>query len=209
MRAFIFSIVLLITLSIFYFSLRKLYKAILIGKPENRFDRIYERIKNVFIVAFAQSKLFREPVAGLMHALIFWGFCVLLIVVIESLIQGFFPAFSFNFLGYFYSIITFTQDLFGVLVLIGILIAVVRRFILRVPRLHSEKDGNMDAVFILTLITIIILSMFGLNIHNYHIDVFAFRFVSDFLRETLEVKKSHITFELFLVDTHYYDFNFF
>jgi len=99
MKPFIFSIVLLVAIVIFYFSLKKLYKGLLIGKPENRFNNILERLKNVLVVALAQSKLFREPVAGLMHAFIFWGFCALLIVVIESIIQGFYPYFSFNFLG--------------------------------------------------------------------------------------------------------------
>lgn len=197
MKPLIFSIVLLISLLIFSFSIKKLYKGLLIAKPENRFDRIAERLKNVLIVALAQSKLFREPVAGLMHAFIFWGFCALIIVVIESIIQGFYPAFSFNFLGYFYSAITFTQDLFGVLVLVGVLIAVFRRFIFRISRLYSEKDGNMDAAFILSLITIVIVSMFGQNIHNFHSDFYAYRFVSDYLQETFTIKKSHIKFEYF------------
>ncbi|MFN4111409.1 MAG: heterodisulfide reductase-related iron-sulfur binding cluster [Ignavibacteria bacterium] len=197
MKPFIFSIVLLIAIVILYFSLKKLYKGLLIGKPENRFNKILERLKNVLVVALAQSKLFREPVAGLMHAFIFWGFCALLIVVIESIIQGFYSYFSFNFLGYFYSAITFTQDLFGLLVVTGVLIAVFRRFILKVPRLHSEKNGNMDAAFILSLIFIVIVSMFGQNIHNYHTDVYAYRFVSEFLRSSFEIKKSHIVYEYF------------
>jgi len=197
MKAIIFTVVLIIAFGIFLFSLKKLYKGLVLGKPENRFDRIPERLKNVFVVALAQSKLFREPVAGLMHAFIFWGFCVLLIVVIESIIQGFYPAFSFNFLGRFYTLITITQDLFGALVLIGVLIAVFRRFIIKVQRLHSEKDGNLDAAFILTLISIVIISMFGQNIHNPHTDIYSYRFISDFLRESLVIRKSYINFEYF------------
>ncbi|MCR4418376.1 MAG: (Fe-S)-binding protein [Ignavibacteria bacterium] len=197
MKALIFAITLIIALGIFIHSVRKLYKSLLLGKPENRFDRISERLKNVFVVALGQSKLLREPVAGLMHAFIFWGFCVLLIVVIESIIQGFVPSFSFNFLKGIYTLITFTQDLFGVLVLVGVLIAVLRRFVFKIKRLHSEKDGNLDAAFILTLITIVIVSMFGQNIHSPHWDIYSFRFFSDFLRESLEIKKSYINFEYF------------
>lgn len=197
MKPFIFGIVLLLAFSIFFLSLKKLYNGLKIGKPENRFDRIKERLKNVLVVAFAQSKLFREPVAGLMHAFIFWGFCVLLIVVIESIIQGFFHSFNFSFLKGFYTIITITQDLFGILVLLGVLIAVVRRFILKIRRLHTEGDGNLDAAFILALISIVIISMFGQNIHLYHQDLYSYRFVSDFLRETLNIKKSALTYEYF------------
>ncbi len=197
MKALIFSITLIVAFAIFFFSIRKLYKGLLIGKAENRFDRIPERIKNVLVVALAQSKLLREPVAGLMHAFIFWGFCVLLIVVIESIIQGFVPTFSFNFLGELYVAITFTQDLFGVLVLIGVLVALLRRFVFKIKRLYSEKDGNLDAIFILTLISIVIISMFGQNIHSLHSDVYSFRFVSDFLRDSLQVNKSYVNFEYF------------
>jgi len=197
MKALIFAIVLIIAFGIFFSSLKKLYKSLLLGKPENRFDRISERLKNVLIVAIAQSKLFREPIAGLMHAFIFWGFCVLLLVVIESIVQGFIPSFSFNFLGGLYTAITFTQDLFGVLVLLGVLIAAIRRFLVRVKRLHTEKDGNFDAAFILTLISIVIISMFGQNIHSLHSDIYSFRFVSDFIRESFEIKKSFINYEYF------------
>jgi Fe-S oxidoreductase/nitrate reductase gamma subunit len=197
MKALIFSIVLIIAFLIFFSSVRKLYKSLKLGKPENRFDKPGERLKNVLIVAIAQSKLLREPVAGIMHAFIFWGFCVLLIVVIESIIQGFNPAFSFNSLGSFYSIITFTQDLFGILVLVGVFVAVLRRFVFKVRRLHSEKDGNLDAAFILTLISVVIISMFGQNIHTPHSDFHSFRFVTDFLREELQIKKSYINYEYF------------
>ena len=43
-----------------------------IAKKENRFDNIGERIKNVLTIAFAQTKLMRDPVPGIMHLLIFW-----------------------------------------------------------------------------------------------------------------------------------------
>ncbi len=197
MKPMIFGIVLIIAFSIFYLSLKKLYQGLKIGKPENRFDRIKDRLKNVLIVAFAQSKLFREPIAGLMHACIFWGFCALLIVVIESIIQGFFYSFSFSFLKGFYTIITFTQDLFGVLVLAGVLIAVIRRFVLKIRRLYSEGDGNLDAAFILALISIVIISMFGQNVHLSHQDASSYRFISDFIRDSFQIKKSEVTYEYF------------
>mgnify|MGYP005835621281 CR=1 FL=1 len=197
MKPIVFSIVLLIAFSIFFMSLKKIYKSLLIGKKENRFDRPKERIKNVINIALAQSKLFREPIPGLMHAFIFWGFCVLLLVVLESLIQGYVPSFSFSFLGPLYSIITFTQDLFGALVIIGIVIALYRRFIKRVARLHVEHDGNLDALFILTLITIIIFTMFGQNLHSLNTDVYSGRFITEFLRDSFHIKKSAINYEYF------------
>ncbi len=197
MKPLFFGFVLFIALALFFYSLFKLYKSLTIGQKENRFNHPYRRLKNVFVIGLAQSKLFREPIAGLMHAFIFWGFCVLLIVVLESIIQGLFPFFSFGFLGFFYSVITFSQDLFGVLVLIGVIIAAIRRFIIRVPRLKTEKGHDLDAGFILSLIAIVIVSMFGQNIHYYNSDFYSFRFFSDFLSDFLNIRRSAVNYEYF------------
>ena len=53
------------------------------------------RIRNVLAIGIAQKKIFRDPVAGPMHALIFWGFMVLTAGTVEILIAGVFPAFSY------------------------------------------------------------------------------------------------------------------
>ena len=49
-------------------------------------------------IGIAQKKIFRDPVAGPMHALIFWGFMVLTAGTVEILIQGVFPSFSYRLL---------------------------------------------------------------------------------------------------------------
>ena len=60
-------------------NIKRLMSYLSIGKKENRFDNIPERIKNVLKVAIGQSKILREPVAGIVHVLIFWGFLIILI----------------------------------------------------------------------------------------------------------------------------------
>lgn len=147
----------------FLYNCKKIISFIKIGEKENRFDNIKERSKNVFVVAFGQSKLFREPVAGTLHFLIFWGFILFIFAVAESILQGFYTPFSFKFLSSFYSIITFVQDIFGLLVIIAVLSSLFRRFVLKVKRLQVDKHGNFDAAFILTLILFIVLAMFGQN----------------------------------------------
>ena len=158
-----FAIVLLTAFIIFSISARRILGFLKLGKPDNRFGDIGLRIKNVIVIAIAQSKLFRDPVAGIVHALIFWGFVLFISAVLETFIQGFAPHFTFAFLGPVFSLMTFTQDVFGLLVIGSVLFALYRRFIQRVKRLEVDREGQLDAAFILVLILFVVLSMMGQN----------------------------------------------
>lgn len=150
----------------FFFNLRRILTYIRLGQKENRFNNSSQRIKNVLTIAFGQSKLLREPVAGIIHFLIFWGFVLFLLAVIESIIQGFYSPFSLEFLGPLFPVITIIQDILGIFVIIAVLFALCRRFIQKVPRLDVGKEGNIDAAVILLLILGVVISMFGQNISH-------------------------------------------
>ncbi|MBS3945901.1 MAG: (Fe-S)-binding protein [Melioribacter sp.] len=161
-----FVIVFIAAIGFFFFNIRRILAYILLGQKENRFDNPFQRIKNVLKIAFGQSKLLRDPVAGIIHFLIFWGFILFLFAVIESIIQGFYSPFSLEFLGTFFSAITIIQDVVGIFVIISVLFALYRRFIQKVDRLDVGKEGNLDAAVILLLILGVVLSMFGQNISH-------------------------------------------
>lgn len=135
-------------------------------KKDSRFDNLAERVKKVITVAFGQSKLLREPIAGSIHFIIFWGFILFLLGVLESILQGFYTPFSFSFLGPLYIPITFVQDLFGLMVIIAIIFSLMRRFVFKVKRLEVEAKGKIDAAVILLLILVVCFSMFGQNISH-------------------------------------------
>jgi len=162
-RSIVFSVVLLCAFGFFAFSIRQLILFLRIGKPDERFDKPWGRVKKTLVVAIAQSKILREPVAGAMHALIFWGFLVLLTAVLESLGAGFLHGFSFCFLGRLYEPLAFMQDMFAGLVVVAVLVALYRRFIVRPKRLEIEGHGQLDAVLILVMILLIMVSMLGQN----------------------------------------------
>ena len=201
----IFIIVFFSAFGLFFYNLRKIVRYILLGQKENRFDKPAERIKNVLKIAFAQSKLLREPVAGLVHFFIFWGFIIFLLAVLESILQGFYTNFSWEFLGPFYKIITLIQDLFGVLVITSVLIALYRRFIIKVPRLNAGKEGNLDAAIILLLILGVVVSMFGQNSahiasNNFTLSANEYRPISSVLSKYFfanAVSISKISYEIF------------
>jgi Fe-S oxidoreductase len=163
LKNILFLVLFLTSLGFFAYSVRKLLLALRLGKPEDRFDRPLERVKRTLLVAIGQSKLFREPAAGLMHALIFWGFLVLLSSVVESIGEGLVPGFSLRFLGPLYPVVAFSGDLFGAFVLLSVLYALFRRYVLRPRRLEVDLHGKLDATFILLTIFLIIVSMFGQN----------------------------------------------
>lgn len=159
----VFILLFIASIGFFVYSSKRLISFLLLAQKENRFDRIGERLKKVFTIAIAQTKIMREP-AGIFHLLIFWGFLLFIFAVVESILQGFYSPLSFESFGAFYALLTFTQDGFGTLVIFSVLISLYRRFILRVPRLIVDKHGMKDAAFILTLILCVVLAMFGQNI---------------------------------------------
>lgn len=164
LKNILFILVFIASFGFFTYSVKNLIVDLRVAKKKDgRFDNISARILRVLKIAFGQTKLLRDPVAGSLHFMIFWGFMIFLLAVVESIIQGFFTPFTFSFLGSFYSVLTFIQEIFDVLVIVVVLLSLYRRFIIKVPRLNVDKHGKRDAAFILTLIMIVCISMLGLN----------------------------------------------
>jgi len=159
----LFTIVLLGSLLFFGFSARRLLSYLQVGKSEDRFDRPLLRMQRVVKIALLQTKLLREPLAGFMHLAIFWGFLALIGAVVESIGEGVTGHFSFRFLGGLYSFITFTQEIFCVLVVVSVALALWRRFIVPVKRLQVDTHGRVDAAVILVWIFLIVSTLLFQN----------------------------------------------
>jgi Fe-S oxidoreductase len=162
----LFVLLLLSSIVFFVRNARRLIGYLAVGKPDNRTDQPLNRLKNVLVVAFGQSKLLREPLAGLMHFFIFWGFVILLLAILETAGEGISSGFSLSFLGPLYPPLVFLQDLLGLLVAGSVLFALFRRYVLKPPRLDVSGHSRMDATIILLLILLIMCSMFGQNAAN-------------------------------------------
>lgn len=163
----------------FLYSVRGLVRLLTLGKEENRFDNPYLRFKRMLVVAFGQSKLFRDVVPGIMHAFIFWGFLVLLLAILESIGEGLVPGFSLRILGPVYPPLIFMQDLFAGLVALAVIVALYRRNVVRPRRLEVDKHGKRDATYILLVILAIMITMIGQNAARMSMSgIEASRFVS-------------------------------
>ncbi len=98
LKNIIFIVFLIFALGLFTWSCRKLITYMLLTrKKDDRFDRPGERLKRVWTIAFAQTKLLRDPKAGLLHFTIFWGFVLFLFAVIEAFHSRFLFSFQLAF----------------------------------------------------------------------------------------------------------------
>lgn len=165
-KQIVFIITLFITLGVFFYTMSRIYKFFTFTKPfpvKNWGRRFIVMLK----VAFLQSKIFRRPVVGFFHALVFWGFCVILIGSIEIVIDGVFRTEkALSFLGIFYKIITASGDIFAFIIIIAILIFLARRLIFKVKRfegLEMKPKNHQDAALALSLILLLMVSLLGMN----------------------------------------------
>jgi len=160
MNPLFMSILLIVGLAVFGRTMYYKIKLLAALEPEDRFGHVKERLKNVLIFAFGQKRLVgrkRERAAGLMHAMIFWGFCILLIRSIniygEAFVKGFqLPFLDENFLaGYLYIAL---KDVMEGVVLLMIFYALFRRLVLKPARLHN----TFEAYLVLILIGVLMVS---------------------------------------------------
>jgi Fe-S oxidoreductase len=148
--------------AIVYFAVRtrRLYRILRLGPNENRFDHPLERLRGVAVYVGAHTRMFRNLYSGILHVFIFYGFIVLLTAIIQAFGEGIFPGFSLALVGGT-SWLAFLQDIFAVLVLAGVAMAVINRVLIR-PRQFQESN-ELDAAIILGLITVIMIGMLGQN----------------------------------------------
>ncbi|OGU57649.1 MAG: hypothetical protein A2X64_06055 [Ignavibacteria bacterium GWF2_33_9] len=174
------------SISFLYYSLYRLYFTINLGKPEKNRHSFWQNVYRLFKIAIGQTKIFRDKKAGLVHASIFWGFLIFLFSASESVLQGFLPSFSWDFLGYLYSVITLLTDIIAVAIVIAILTAFYRRYIMKVPRLQGSSMESLDAVLVLSFIFIITVSLIWQNASHiiaHSNEEFAIRPVSVYLSQ--------------------------
>lgn len=157
----IFLLILALAVGFFTYNLQRLVSYLRVGRPERRTDHPVTRLRNVLTIAIAQRKILREPVAGLMHAFIFWGFVVLTLGTIEILIEGVWSPFSYALLlpEPIYAAYALSQDAFALLVLGAIGFAFYRRLVLHPRRLEGDETEHADALLILGMIGALMLTL--------------------------------------------------
>lgn len=151
----IFIVLFVIAFGFLIKNVMRLISYLKVGQAENRTDRISERIMQTLKIAIFQTKIFREPSGGTVHAWIFWGFLVLLFAASNSVFTGFGFKNIYNYLGPIYSVISVLIDVFCVLIIMGIVWALYRRYIAKVARLQVEGEKVEAGMILLMIFTIV------------------------------------------------------
>jgi hypothetical protein len=136
-----------------------LYRLMLLGKPENRFDRMGERIKNMLSVLIPQwctlKSVTAKDLAGIGHAVMFWGFSFFLLsyVLLIGLGEGL-GLHSFIMGGVFEKVFLSILDIAAILVMISMVWAAIRRYIVRPPRLEISLEAGFIMLMVFSLMVL-------------------------------------------------------
>ncbi|MFD2561898.1 4Fe-4S dicluster domain-containing protein [Aquimarina rubra] len=156
----IFVIALIAGIGYFTKNIRKIIRNIRLGKDVDRTDNKKERFNNMMRIAFGQSKMVRRPIAGILHVVVYLGFIIINIEVLEIIIDGILGTHRiFAFLGGFYDFLIGSFEILALLVLVSVFIFWIRRNVINIRRFKTLKgwpknDGNIILYFEVVLMTL-------------------------------------------------------
>jgi heterodisulfide reductase subunit C/nitrate reductase gamma subunit len=166
-RQIVFAFALLLTLGAFFYTIRRIIRFFSFTRPAFPVRDFGKRFGVMLEVAFGQTKIFRRPVIGFFHALVFWGFCVILFGSLEMVIDGLTGTEKvLKFLGPVYNFIMASGDIFALLVAVSIIIFLARRVFFHIKRfegIEMKKISHIDANIALSIILLLMLSLMGMN----------------------------------------------
>lgn len=149
----------------FAFNIKKIIRNIKLGQAVDSSDHKNERWGNVFRIALGQSKMVVRPVSGILHFVVYVGFVIINIEVLEIIIDGLLGTHRvFSFMGSFYGFLIGTFEILAVLVFIAVIIFWVRRNAIKLQRFLKpemegwpKKDGNLILYFEMFLMGLFLL----------------------------------------------------
>ncbi len=166
-KQILFIISLLITLGVFSFSMTRIIRFLKLTRAGFPVKNIGERLKVTWNVAIAQTKIFRNPVAGFFHAMVFWGFIIITIGSVEMVVDGLAGKERlFAAAGPVYDVIIGLGDAFAAFIVFAILVFLARRLFLDIQRfkgVEMKKKSKLDANIALTFILLLMISLIGMN----------------------------------------------
>lgn len=167
-KQIIFAVALIITLGAFAYTVNRLISFFRFTRAAFPVKDFGKRFRVMLEVAFGQTKIFRRPVIGFFHALVFWGFCVILLGSIEMVIDGLTGSDRvLKFLGPVYDFIMASGDIFALIVALSIVIFLSRRLFFHIRRfegIEMTKATHTDANIALTIILLLMVSLLAMNV---------------------------------------------
>ncbi len=161
----VFAILLGLGFGYFYLNIKKLVRNINLGIAVDRNDNPKARWSNMAMIALGQSKMVKRPVAGFFHVIVYVGFVIINIELLEIIIDGLFGTHRiFAFLGGIYDVLIASFEILAVLVLVAVFVFWTRRNIIQLKRFTSsdlngspKNDANYILYFEVVLMTLFLL----------------------------------------------------
>lgn len=150
----LFLIFFLVAIRFFVRNVRKIAANINLGRPVNRFENTNKRLANMARVALGQSKMVKRPIAGILHVIVYIGFVLINIELIEIIVDGLLGTHRIfaPYLGVLYNLLTGSFEILALLVLFAVVVFWLRRNAIRIDRFRkAEMKGwpKWDADLIL------------------------------------------------------------
>ncbi|MDO5106397.1 (Fe-S)-binding protein [Capnocytophaga sp.] len=162
----LFCLLLAFGIGFFTLNVRKLIRNIRLGKSENTSDNRSQRWKNMLRLALGQGKMTVRPVAGLLHLVVYLGFIIINLEMLEIVLDGILGTHRlFASFGKIYDILIVSFEVLALLVIISVSIFWIRRNVLKINRFKKEelqnwakKDGNF-ILYIEAFLMVLFLTM--------------------------------------------------
>ena len=160
----LFAIVLILGIGYFVKNVKKLSRNIKLGKDLDVSDNKPQRWKNMAYIALGQSKMVKRPIAGLLHIIVYVGFVIINIEVLEIILDGLFGTHRIGLKVLPTSVYGFligSFEILAALVFVTVVVFWLRRNVIKLKRFLSaemkgwpKNDGNFILYFEMVLMTL-------------------------------------------------------
>lgn len=163
----LFAILLAVGVGYFAKNVKKLIRNIKLGKDVDVSDNSSQRWKNMAYIALGQSKMVRRPIAGILHVIVYIGFVIINIEVLEIIIDGLFGTHRVGLKilpESVYGFLIGSFEILAALVFVSVIVFWLRRNVIKIKRFLSaemkgwpKNDGNFILYFEMVLMTLFLI----------------------------------------------------
>jgi len=136
----LFSVILIAGIVFFIRNIKRIVRNIRLGRSEDRSDHAELRWKQMAKIALGQSKMGKRPVSALLHLIVYVGFIIINIELLEIVLDGIFGTHRlFSVFGGFYDFLIGSFEILALLVIVAVIAFWTRRMVLKIPRFWNKE----------------------------------------------------------------------
>jgi heterodisulfide reductase subunit C len=193
----LFAIALIVGVGYFTRNVKKLIRNIKLGHDVDVSDNTSQRWKNMTMIALGQSKMVRRPIAGFLHIIVYVGFVIINIEVLEIIIDGLIGSHRiFSSIGVLYGVLIGAFEILALLVFIAVIVFWIRRNIIKLNRFWKSEmtswpknDANYILYFEMVLMTLfLVMNATDLHFQTMNSGNFISQFIAPFFNGLSETE---------------------